>query len=237
MAWLRRRTGGANDEECLRRAHVCGFTVCPPKGRGLAQSQIHDALDRVLSTGLPISLYQLPQITENEMAPDTVAQLAQRHANLLLLKDTSGADRVALSGFREAFLVRGAEGGYAGHLTLGGGAYDGVLLSTANCFGPLFAEMIDHLRAGRMLPAQAISDRIEASTREVFDAAASLPFGNAFTNANKAMDHFIAHGPQARDLPGPRVHSGERLPAGLIDLAGSVMERHGLMPAKGYLAG
>ncbi|MBA3588570.1 dihydrodipicolinate synthase family protein [Methylibium sp.] len=234
MAWLRRRTNATSDEDCLRQSSVCGFTVCPPKGRELTQAQIHDALDRVLATGLPISLYQLPQITENEMSANTVEELARNHANFLLLKDTSGEDRVAAAGFREAFLVRGAEGGYARHLSLGGGAYDGLLLSTANCFGPQYAEMIEHLRQDRTA-AQAISDRIERVADEVFAAAAKLPYGNAFTNANKALDHFMAHGPQAREIAGPRLHSGHRLPDELIDPAGNALDRHGLMPARGYL--
>lgn len=236
LAWLRRRTGAASDEECLRQSSVCGFTVCPPKGRELTQAQIHDALGRVLATGLPISLYQLPQITENEMAPETVASLAREHENFLLLKDTSGEDRVAAAGFREAFLVRGAEGGYARHLALGGGAYDGLLLSTANCFGPQYAEMIEHLRQDRAGPAQSISDRIERVAGEVFPAAAKLPYGNAFTNANKALDHFMAHGPRAREIAGPRLHSGHLLPKELIELAGDALDRHGFMPARGYLA-
>ncbi|MBA2722974.1 MAG: dihydrodipicolinate synthase family protein [Methylibium sp.] len=235
MAWLRRRTNATSDADCLRQSSVCGFTVCPPKGRELTQAQIHDALDRVLATGLPISLYQLPQITENEMSANTVEELARNHANFLLLKDTSGEDRVAAAGFREAFLVRGAEGGYARHLSLGGGAYDGLLLSTANCFGPQYAEMIEHLRQDRTAPAQAISDRIEHVADEVFAAAAKLSYGNAFTNANKALDHFMAHGPQAREIAGPRLHSGHRLPDELIDPAGNALDRHGLMPARGYL--
>ena len=50
----------------------------------------------------------------------------------------------------------------------------------------------------------------------VFAAAAPLPHGNAFTNANKALDHFMAHGPRARAVTPPRLHSGQRLPGELI---------------------
>ena len=236
MAWLRQRSTAPNDEETLVRASVCGFTVCPPKGRDLSQDEIRAALDSVLAKGLPVSLYQLPQITENEMSPETVAWLAERHPNFLMLKDTSGEDRVADSGFRDVFLVRGAEGDYSKHLSLNGGAYDGFLLSTANCFGPQFAEMIEDLRQGRRGQAEALSARISQVVGDVFEAAARLPYGNAFTNANKAIDHFMAHGPQARQVAGPRLHSGEQLPADLIDIAGSALSRHGLMPSAGYLA-
>jgi dihydrodipicolinate synthase/N-acetylneuraminate lyase len=234
-AWLRRRSGTDDTTEALRRASVCGFTVCPPRGAGLPQRQIRDDLDRILATGLPFSLYQLPQVTGNEMAPETVAWLAARHPNLLLLKDTSGADRVAASGLRDVFLVRGAEGDYGRHLAMRGGAYDGFLLSTANAFGPQYARMIDDLREGRTESADAMSARIAALAGEVFEAAARVPQGNAFTNANKALDHFMAHGPCAAGRPAPRLHGGDRLPDDLIALAGAALTRHGLMPTCGYL--
>ena len=140
---------GGEPRRALVRSAVCGFTVCPPKGREMSQGDIRASLDRVLSKGLPVSLYQLPQITENEMAPDTVPWLAERHPNFVMLKDTSGADRVAAAGFRDVFLVRGAEGDYSKHLAISGGAYDGFLLSTANVFGPQLAQIIDDLRQGR----------------------------------------------------------------------------------------
>jgi dihydrodipicolinate synthase/N-acetylneuraminate lyase len=240
LAWLRRRGGAASLEDTLLedtlvRSAVSGFTVCPPKGREMSQGDIRASLDSVLSKGLPVSLYQLPQITENEMTPDTVQWLAQRHHNFVMLKDTSGADRVAAAGFRDVFLVRGAEGDYSKHLAIRGGAYDGFLLSTANVFGPQLAQIIDDLRQGRRTRADALSARIAQVVADVFDAAAPLPYGNAFTNANKAIDHFMAHGPQARNVPAPRLHSGHELPSHVIDVAGTALERRGLMPQHGYL--
>jgi dihydrodipicolinate synthase/N-acetylneuraminate lyase len=235
LAWLRARSGAGSDDEALTSSSVCGFTVCPPSGKDRTQAQIRAALEAVLAKGLPTALYQLPQVTDNEMSPDTVAELAGRYPNFLLLKDTSGADRVAASGLRDVFLVRGAEGAYATHLAEAGGAYDGFLLSTANAFGAQYAELIAHLRGGRRAEADALSARIDAAVGAVFAAAAALPHGNAFTNANKALDHFMAHGPQARRVGGPRLHGGHTLPADLIDAAGDALERAALMPQRGYL--
>ena len=235
MRWLRQRAGSDDAVTAMRAASVAGFTYCAPHGAALTQGDIADALDPLLATGLPASLYQLPQVTGNRIAPQTVQRLAQRHANLLMLKDTSGEDRVAESGLDELFLVRGAEGGYSRHLKLGGGRYDGFLLSTANGFGPQLAELIDHLRGGRRAEADALSARLEAAVNEVFAAAAPLPYGNAFTNANKAIDHFMAHGCGAASVAPPRLHSGQRLPAELIAATGAALERQRLMPARGYL--
>lgn len=233
--WLQERAGTSDTTAALCSASVAGFTYCAPHGAALGQAEIADALDALLATGLPASLYQLPQVTGNEIAPQTVHALAARRANLLMFKDSSGADRVADSGLGGLFLVRGAEGGYSRHLKLGGGRYDGFLLSTANGFGAQFSELIEHLRAGRQGQADALSARLEATVTEVFSAAAPLPYGNAFTNANKAIDHFMAHGPAAGAITPPRLHSGQRLPVDLLAITGAALERHGLMPTRGYL--
>lgn len=235
LRWLQQRAGSDDPLTALRSASVAGFTYCAPHGAASPQAEIADVLDTLLASGLPASLYQLPQVTGNRIEPETVRTLAARHASLLMLKDTSGEDQVAESDLADLFLVRGAEGGYSRHLKLGGGRYDGFLLSTANGFGPQLAEMIEHLRGGRQPEADALSARLEAVVNEVFAAAAPLPFGNAFTNANKAIDHFMAHGPGAAGVTPPRLHSGQRLPAELIATTGTALQRHGLMPARGYL--
>ena len=153
----------------------------------------------VLALGRPTALYQLPQVTQNEMSPATIADLAARFPNFILFKDTSGADRVASAGqdVGDVFLVRGAEGDYARWLKAGGGPYDGFLLSTANCFGRELLEVITLANAGRPGEAQSLAERLSAVVKEVFALVASVPDGNAFANANKAMDHFFAHGPRA----------------------------------------
>jgi dihydrodipicolinate synthase/N-acetylneuraminate lyase len=236
IAWLKRRAGNGDILAAMAKSSVCGFTVCPPSGSALGQNEIRTALEEVLSLGVPVSLYQLPQVTENEMTPETVAALAAKFPNFYLFKDTSGADRVAAVGFRDAFLVRGAEGGYAGHFAAGGGNYDGFLLSTANCFGPQLAEMIENVQRGRKEEAEAFSGKLTAICDELFDLAGKVGYGNAFTNANKAMDHFFARGPAAAKITPPRLYSGKRLPQELIEAAGAALKRHGLLPKAGYLA-
>lgn len=213
------------------------FTVCPPKGKDLPQETIRTALADILSLGFPTALYQLPQITQNEMSPETLADLAARFPNLILFKDTSGVDRVANSGqdFGGVFLVRGAEGGYASWLKSGGGPYDGFLLSTANCFGRELHQVIELLNAGHRDEALRLSDRLSAVVKEVFALVAVLPDGNAFANANKVMDHFFAHGPKAASMTPPRLHAGSRLPVEVIRQTGAALERHGFVTERGYL--
>jgi len=234
---LRRRSGLGDDLDAMAAAGVCGLTVCPPTGRDLRQREIRDRLAAILALGVPTAIYQLPQVTLNEMTPETVAELADRHANFYLLKDTSGQDRVATSGLDlgGVILVRGAEGNYHRWLKAGGGTYDGFLLSTANCFAAQLHRMIGHLEAGRVEEARAEIALVETVVARVFDLVAGLPDGNAFANANKAIDHFLAHGPGAAQLPPPRLHAGSRLPPQVIKATGEVLADCGLMPSRGYL--
>ena len=233
--WARRFTGTDDTAEALAKSAICGFTVCPPSGEALGQDVIRATLAEVLGTGLPVALYQLPQVTKNEMTPDTLRALAAAHPNFILFKDTSGTDGAAKSGFRDVFLVRGAEGNYAGHIAEGGGAYDGFLLSTANCFGRQLAEMMDDMAEGNREAAEDVSEVLTAICATLFPLAGQVGYGNAFTNANKAMDHIMAHGADALNVAPPLLHSGIRLPADLIRAASEELARHGLAPEKGYL--
>jgi dihydrodipicolinate synthase/N-acetylneuraminate lyase len=231
----------AGDEmtAAFARRRVCGFTVTPPKGADLEQDRIHAELDAILALGYPTALYQLPQITGNEMTPATVAELASRYPNFYLFKDTSGGDRVAHSDSSTAdvFMVRGAEGDYASHLKGAGGSYDGFLLSTANSFPRELGEIVDLSVAGRAEEAGALASRVETVVYGVFDEVSALPFGNPFANANKAIDHVRAYAPDHERVPPPMTHSGERLPTAAAELAARLLREQGLLPERGYLAG
>jgi len=224
-------------QETAARFGQSAFTLCPPKGADVPQATIRTALADILSLGLPTALYQLPQVTQNEILPETLADLAAQFPNFILFKDTSGVDRVANSGqnLGGVFLVRGAEGSYANWLKSGGGPYDGFLLSTANCFGRELHQVIELLKSGRRDEAQRLSDRLSMVVKEVFALVAGLSDGNAFANANKAMDHLFAHGSGAADVDSPRLHAGSRLPVEVIRQTGATLERHGFLPLRGYL--
>ena len=230
-------TGKSDPLAALIASGVGGFTVCPPAGKDLDQAAIGATLEIVLDRGLPVALYQLPQVTGNEMAPETFARLVSKYPNLILFKDSSGADGIALSGVdaQGVFLVRGAEGNYAKCLKAGGGAYDGFLLSTANSFPAGLLAVVEGIRGGRLGEANRISAAISGSVGEVFSLVGELPCGNAFTNANKAIEHFMAFGPGAARREGPMLHGGIRIPDSIIAAAGESLKRHGLMPEKGYL--
>jgi len=133
------------------------------------------------------------------------------------------------------FTTRGAEGEYARWLKPAGGPYDGFLLSSANCFARELHQMTTDISAGRMEAARQLSDRLAAAVSEVFALASPLPHGNPFANGNKAIDHFFAHGPEAVNLPPPRLHAGSSLPTELIRSTEEILLREKLMPASGYL--
>jgi 4-hydroxy-tetrahydrodipicolinate synthase len=231
--------------ECLDAMHeirehpaVAGFKICPPKGNELSQPEIIDGLSRVLSLGLPTALYQLPQITQNEMTPETVALLANEFPNFILFKDTSGRDRVALSHveLKGVFQVRGAEqGGYAAWTKPAGGPYDGFLLSTANVLARELSDMLRLQRQGNLEGAQSLSDQLVKLVAQAFDIVRDFPDGNAFANANKVLDHCMAYGERAWAVAPPLLYSGTRLPDEFIESGNDLLRDYLLLPKLGYV--
>ena len=219
----------------LRERNIAGFAFCAPTGKNLTQEQIESGLRTVFDLGLPSALYQLPQVTGNEVAPATAERLIAAYANLLLVKDSSGGDRLLLARQDPAglFYFRGAEGDYYEWCRGRAERYDGFLLSTANCFPRQLAEILSpEVGAER---AQELSRRVTGIVNESFEAVAAVREGNAFTNVNKAIDHFNAHGAGAADLPGPRLHGGAAIPPKVIRRIGSILASNGMLPETGYL--
>lgn len=228
-------------------AGIAGFAVCAPAGEGRSQGEIGEALSAILSLGLPTALYQLPQVTKNEIAPETFAKLASEWPNLYLFKDTSGLDHIALADIDRGgvFFVRGAEGDFSRWISRSGTCegskverrYDGLLLSSANVFAAELAEMIALARAGEEEKSALLSGRVSRVLGSVFAEAAGLPYGNAFSNANRALDWVMAYGRVLASGAGspaakPRTHSGEKLPASLIEFAAAALAREGFEPPR-----
>jgi dihydrodipicolinate synthase/N-acetylneuraminate lyase len=215
---------------------VCGFAICPPRRSGLSQQEIGDGLARVLALGVPTALYQLPQVTQNEMSPELVCELARRFPNFFLFKDSSGTDTVANAGldYGGVWMVRGAESDYHRWLKASGGPYDGFLLSTANCFAPQLNEIIAAAASGQADRAEQLSRPITELVSAVFSLVAKVPQGNAFANANKAIDHWLAFGPAADEIAPPYLRGGVPMPAAVISETGRLLRQHRLMPAEGY---
>jgi dihydrodipicolinate synthase/N-acetylneuraminate lyase len=216
--------------------HICGITICPPRGKSLSQAEIDSGLSEILEMALPTALYQLPQVTENEAAPETFARLTEKYPNLIFFKDSSGNDRIASSSVDKGgvFLVRGAEGDYARWLRETGGPYDGLLLSTANSFPRELRSVIENLEKGDFKVAGETSVRLSTVIGKIFAIVQPLTHGNAFTNANKAIDHFLAHGPNAASRPGPLLHTGIRIPREILSATGKALDSQGFLPERGY---
>jgi 4-hydroxy-tetrahydrodipicolinate synthase len=223
----------------LLKARVCGFTVCAPRGKHVSQQEMERGLTPILETGLPIALYQLPQVTENELGVELLEDFRQRFPHLLFFKDTSGADRLisSVKDWGGIFTVRGAEGNYLDWFKSAGGRYDGFLLSSANVLAKQLAEMLSEGTAGRIEHARNISKRVTAIITETFTLVKGMSDGNAFANANKALDHFFAHGADAEKIPAPRLHAGITIPEEIIRKTGDVLRRHACMPTHGYSTG
>jgi dihydrodipicolinate synthase/N-acetylneuraminate lyase len=217
MRWFRERTGKSDTIEVMKELGVCGFTVCADKGSDKTEEQIYEGLRGVLELKVPTALYQLPQVTENEIGPETAGRLAEEFSNFYLFKDSSGADKVALSGkdLGGVFLLRGSEGDYWKWQKSNGGPYDGYLLGSSNCFAVEISMIIEQMGV-----TKALKD---------------FPAGNAFTNSSKAIDHFFAYGEAAMNVEPPMIHAGVRLEKEFIEIAGEALRDNGLMPSEGYV--
>jgi 4-hydroxy-tetrahydrodipicolinate synthase len=211
-----------------------GLAVCPPVDANASQPDIVRHYERVLAaTSSEIAVYQLPQVTHCSIEPDTMRALAG-NPRITMFKDTSGKDAVALSGFTGPRMVRGAEGDYVDMLQPTG-LYQGWLLSTGNAFGSHLRRMLDLLEADRREEALAISRVLTVVVNEMFAAAAKLPFGNPFSNANRAVDHLWAYGSGWANAPAPLTISGNELPKELLETASDIVGRFPVLPERGYL--
>ncbi|HML45226.1 MAG TPA: dihydrodipicolinate synthase family protein [Clostridia bacterium] len=228
---------GRRDAQGFVEAGLKGITVCAPAGTDRTQAEIEGALRAVLDVDLPTALYQLPQITKNEISPEVFARLAADYPNFYLFKDTSGNDRVALSRVetKGVFLVRGMEGGYARWYKANGGPYDGFLLSTANGFAPELARILALSDAGDKAGAQALSDRLDALIAALLDLVAPVPCSNIFANSARIVDHLRAYGDAWASSPAPCLPDGSRLDADLLARGIGLIQAAGFPSAHGYL--
>jgi dihydrodipicolinate synthase/N-acetylneuraminate lyase len=222
-------------DEGMPAGDFTGYAVCPPVDVHADQDAIRRHYERVLeATTRPIAVYELPQVTGCSIAPATLRALAES-PRIILFKDTGGVDAVAAAGaIAGVVMLRGAEGGYAEALKPAG-PYDGWLLSTANVFGREFRRLLRLRDAGRADAARDLSDKLSRQIAALFDRAATLPFGNAFSNANRAGDHILAWGAAWPSAPPPLTISGHTLPQELLEAAAQSLAEHPGIPERGYL--
>jgi dihydrodipicolinate synthase/N-acetylneuraminate lyase len=214
-----------------------GFVICPPRGRDLSQEEIKTSMEKILARGYPTVLYQLPQITENEMHPDLVRYFADTYYNCYMLKDSSGRDAVADAGkdYKGMVLLRGAEGNYSKMLKKTGGSYDGFLLSTGNTFAEELAKIIRHIQNDNLEGADKISTQVTEAIFKTFRLASNLPSGNVFTNSNKLIDHIMAYSSHWKEYRAPRLHSGDLLNQKMLEEVEEILMLHNLFPERGYM--
>lgn len=237
VEWLKARTGEPDTERCLHRRRIAAFTLCPPSGSRLPQSRIEEDLDSLLVTGLPIALHNLPEATGNAAEPDTVARLAARHPNLILFLENGDTNAPALTVPQDSgmFLVHGVDTDYHRSPRRAGGPYDGLLLGSANCFPKELRRLWRDLGRKRTAEAERLTSCLTSAVRDVRTLAGEFQNGDPTTNAHKAIDHYMAFGPHAAQVPPPRIHGGHRLPLGVVRGTCDILKQHSLLPEKGYL--
>lgn len=219
----------------LLRERTRGVVVCPPVDAAAGQDAILRHYEAVLDAStLPIATYQLPQITGCEIAPETLAALSA-HSRITMFKDSSGEDRVARDrdDYGGIVMVRGAEGGYLEALE---GSYHGWLLSTGNALAEPLRRLLALREAGDVEAARELSARLSRVVDAVFAAAADEPGANAFSNANRAMDHLRAYGQGWREGVRARKVDGAQLSEDLIARAEVAIRELMVLKEDGYIS-
>ena len=209
----------ADNVERLRQLGWVGICVCPPVGSEISQEAIAAHYEAILDAArMPLAIYQLPQVTGCRIAPATFGRLSERHPEIILFKDSSGEDQVAPAiPPAGPLLVRGAESAYAASLRALGGAYDGLLLSTANVFGSELREIVAAALAAQPSRARALAERLERRVTALFAAAAGAPVGNTFANVNRTVAHLRSLGESWREVATPLLFDGSRLPGAFVE--------------------
>ncbi|EAU39889.1 dihydrodipicolinate synthase [Fulvimarina pelagi HTCC2506] len=199
------------------KSRLRGVAICPPVDANANQDEIRKHFeDAFAASTLPVAVYQLPQVTQCAIAPDTLAALA-KSPRVTMFKDSSGEDVVAKDrdGYAGTVMVRGAEGGYLEALKPDG-TYHGWLLSTGNALAAQLRRVLDLNGTGDGAGASKLSGAISEVVEKVFAAAANEGGANAFSNANRAMDHLRAHGKGWRSASPALKVDGSALSADLV---------------------
>ena len=204
---LRDVSGKTDDKEAMDALGVKAFVFCVPAGMQDPSEQKKE-MGRILSLGLPMAFYQLPLVTGVTVAPEVIAELAGAYSNLIAAKDSGGKDEMARSGLLKdrLMLLRGAEGDPT-EMVLGKNTiYDGLLLSTVNCFAEEYCRMMDG-KCGYQDFGRVIG--------EVF-ASVEKQVSNAFSDAVRAICHVQEYGGAAPGVP-CYCYNGETLPVELVE--------------------
>ena len=224
--------------EHLRPRGVVGICLAPPVGEDIDQLSIAHHFEEVgRRARMPIALYEIPQVTGCRIAPETFNALVGSHEEIVLFKDSSGEDRLAAesSMLDSPVLVRGFESDYATALRAGGGDYDGLLLGSANNFGQELVAIVRATLSGMLSAAGVHASALQRRNKALFQAVAPAGVGNAFANANRAVDHVLAYGNRVAEVDPPALFDGSTLDRAIVESVVTVLDREGLRPTTGYL--
>jgi len=236
MTLLQRRAGGVGPEEALRRANVVGFTVCPPRAVIWTRTHWPKRFPACWSAGFR---WRFTNSAGDGQRVERAKPFRHWRRGTAISTCSRTPAGTTASPSRK-WISRGSFSCAAPRETMPAGLGRRAAPTMVSCSARPMS-----LRANST-PSCDSSTRIGGIRRGARDQSRSVvegcfalvrgfPAGNAFTNANKILDHLMAHGEAGLRRQPPLLYSGVRLPAALVESAAAVLQQHELMPRRGYL--
>lgn len=156
--------------DLARRAEACGVdavTVLTPMAVNLSQAELAAHFGAVAAAvDVAVLLYSNPRLTGMTIAPETAGRVADAHANVRGIKDSSGAlesVRAFVEGAPDGFAVlNGYDAGILPALAAGA---SGAVAASANAIPGLCVDLYRRFRRGDRPGAAAVQERVAAFRR------------------------------------------------------------------------
>lgn len=201
-----------------------------------------DALAQALASGHAVGV-RLKTSDEDDPRTERIVRQAQEHENLLYIVDSSGDDQLAKHPDLPRGVIRfeGCDTQYAKALASSGGPYHGLMVTAASLFPSQMAQIVLLPGLGQWDDAHKLAEKIGSFIRHAnemtddYVSQGSIDQCDADISACKATDHFMAHGPLAKNLLPPMIWDHYMIPDPYIAMIGRLLSEHQLMPERGYL--
>lgn len=240
LDWLCENANTSDPQQALEYYNIKGIFISNPHDNSqLSQEDMKAGLRPILSLSIPLGFYQIPLITQSEIAANTLAELSQEFNNLLFFKDTSGTDKVICSSedMHGLIFFRGPDESYPRWLNFGDkptGPYNGLISGASNSLAKMQLGILGEIAINNMNAAVQQCDAMATMIGEIYELAKThMPKDTFFIVTYKVIDHFYAYGPNAGKVS-CYLYAGKKVSDAMLIKTASVLKRYDSLPDVGY---